>query len=62
LNGTTLRSDDKDNQILYGKQVEHKTILTGGVPGPASARNFLATVNYYSRPAKPLPPEAAKKK
>jgi lipid-binding SYLF domain-containing protein len=62
LNGTTLRSDDKDNQILYGKHVEHKTILTGGVATPASARNLLATINYYSRPAKQVTSAKAAKK
>jgi lipid-binding SYLF domain-containing protein len=51
LNGTTLRSDDKDNEKLYGRKVEHKAILMGGVRPPASARNFLATVNYYTRGA-----------
>jgi SH3 domain-containing YSC84-like protein 1 len=50
LNGTTLRSDDHDNQILYGRKVEHKAILMGGVRAPSSARNLLATINYYSHP------------
>ena len=52
LNGTTLRSDDKDNEALYGRKVEHKAILMGGVRPPSSSRNLLATINYYSRTAR----------
>lgn len=36
LDGSTFRSDDKDNQYLYGKPVTHKEILTGKVNGLSS--------------------------
>lgn len=36
LDGSTFRSDDKDNEYLYGKPVTHKEILTGKVNGPSS--------------------------
>ena len=53
LNGATLRSDDKDNAIMYGKEVAHQDILMGKVPAPAAARSFLAIIRpYVMGPAK----------
>jgi len=53
LTGSTLRSDDKDNEYLYGKPVEHKAILTGQVPKPAAASPLYAALNRYSVTATP---------
>lgn len=57
LKGATLRSDDKDNQILYGKAVRHEDILRGHVAAPASAAPLLNMLSAYSasedKPAKP---------
>ncbi len=48
LTGGTLRSDDKDNEYLYGKPVEHKAILTGQVSKPAAAQPLFTALNKYS--------------
>lgn len=48
LTGGTLRSDDKDNEDLYGKPVEHKAILTGQVSRPAAAQPLFTALNRYS--------------
>jgi len=48
LTGSTLRSDDKDNEYLYGKPVEHKAILTGHVTKPAEAAPLYSALNRYS--------------
>ena len=48
LDGSTLRPDNGDNQKIYGKEVEHKTILTGGVPVPLAAKPLLADIRKYS--------------
>jgi len=48
LNGSTLRSDDKDNEAIYGKAVSHEDILMGRVPTPASARVLYSSLNRYS--------------
>jgi len=48
LTGSTLRSDDKDNEYLYGKPLEHKAILTGGVAKPAAASGLYSALNRYS--------------
>lgn len=48
VTGSTLRSDDKDNEYLYGKPVEHKAILMGQVPKPAEAQPLYAALNSYS--------------
>jgi len=53
LTGSTLRSDDKDNEYLYGKEVDHKSILMGKVPKPAGAQSFYSALNRYSVTAMP---------
>jgi len=53
LNGATLRSDDKDNEYLYGKPVEHKAILMGQVAKPAAANTLYSALNRYSVTATP---------
>ncbi len=53
LTGATLRSDDKDNEYLYGKAVQHKDILMGQVAKPAGASPLYASLNRYSVTATP---------
>lgn len=48
LNGATLRQDETDNRLLYGKQVTPKQILREGAPPPASSQKLIATLNKYS--------------
>jgi Uncharacterized conserved protein len=48
LNGSTLRSDDKDNEAIYGKAVSHQDILMGRVKPPASAETLYSSLNRYS--------------
>lgn len=45
LNGATLRADDKDNQEIYGKSVDHASILSGKVPPTAAAQPLYAALN-----------------
>jgi lipid-binding SYLF domain-containing protein len=47
LNGATLRSDDKDNTAIYGKEVRHEDILAGKVKAPAAAEPLYSTLNKY---------------
>lgn len=48
LTGATLRSDDKDNEYLYGKPVEHKAVLTGQVSRPAGGNILISALNKYA--------------
>ena len=47
LEGGTLREDDSANKDLYGKAMANRTILTGGVPPPASAASFLTAIKTF---------------
>ncbi|MBC7927473.1 MAG: lipid-binding SYLF domain-containing protein [Bryobacteraceae bacterium] len=47
LTGSTLRADDKDNEDLYGKPIEHKTILMGKVTRPAEAKVLFTSLNRF---------------
>ena len=58
LEGATLRQDLDDNAELYGKKIENKAIVRGGVTAPKSAAKLLELLNKYSpkertKPAKP---------
>jgi len=53
LTGSTLRSDDKDNEYLYGKPVEHAALLTGQVGKPSAAAPLYASLNRYAVTATP---------
>jgi SH3 domain-containing YSC84-like protein 1 len=45
LTGDVVHQNTEDTQTYYGgKDLSYKTILTGGVPPPASSAHFLATV------------------
>jgi len=49
IKGSTLRSSDEDNAVLYGKSVTHSDILKGKHPVPAVAENLIATLSRSSR-------------
>ena len=53
VKGATLRSDDDDNEKIYGKEVEHEDILRGRVAATAAAQPLLQTLNKYSAAEKP---------
>ena len=49
LAGSTLRSDDGGNKLLYGREISAKEIVREGkVPVPAAARRLLATLSKAS--------------
>ncbi|MCX6620420.1 MAG: lipid-binding SYLF domain-containing protein [Acidobacteria bacterium] len=48
LAGATLRPDESTNQIIYGKTLDNRTILTTGIPIPPSAAGFVSLLNKYS--------------
>jgi len=49
LAGSTLRSDDGGNKLLYGREISAKEIVREGkVPIPAAARRLLATLSKAS--------------
>jgi lipid-binding SYLF domain-containing protein len=45
LTGDVANQNQEDTRAYYGNNVSHETILTGGVPTPASAQAFVRTVN-----------------
>ncbi len=49
LEGATLRQDLDDNRALYGKRLENRLIVTGGVRPPHSAEKLMGLLNGYSR-------------
>jgi lipid-binding SYLF domain-containing protein len=48
LNGATLRQDETDNRLIYGKQITPKEILLGGQKPPASVMKLIDTLSKYS--------------
>jgi len=53
VGGTTLRSDDDDNTLLYGNRVDESEILSGKVEPTADAEPLLSVLRRYPRRAKP---------
>lgn len=51
LNGANVRQDDDSTQAFYGKNYDFRTLLTGKVPAPAQAHDFLASVRQNFREA-----------
>ena len=45
LNGDDVHQNTKDTDAFYGSDIPYAKILGGGVPTPASAAHFIATVN-----------------
>jgi lipid-binding SYLF domain-containing protein len=50
LEGATLRPDSGANQLIYGKEVSHKQVLTGEVVPPDSVSNLARTLVRFSSP------------
>ncbi|MGH9631217.1 MAG: lipid-binding SYLF domain-containing protein [Bryobacteraceae bacterium] len=48
LNGATLRPDMETNKELYGKKIENREIVSGSVPPPPAAEEFISQLNKYS--------------
>ena len=48
LQGATLRQDLDDNEVLYGKRLENREIITQGIQRPEAAAKFLLLLNKYS--------------
>ena len=49
LQGDEVNQNAKDTAEMYGKDVPYQKILSGGVPIPAAAVHFVATVNELFR-------------
>ena len=49
LEGATLRPDGGENKKLYGRDITNKEILEAGVSIPHAAREFVGTLDRYSR-------------
>ena len=62
VNGTTLRSDDDDNETLYGKKVTQSDILTGKLKTPTEAQPLMNELQRYfvRNPSDERPPERVK--
>lgn len=61
LKGTTLRSDDKDNEKIYGHRVDQSDILSGNVRPTPAAQPLLAELRRYFRANPQTEPPPAKK-
>jgi lipid-binding SYLF domain-containing protein len=48
LKGSTMRSDDDANKVIYGRSVAHKDILQGAVKAPVAAAELISLLNRYS--------------
>jgi lipid-binding SYLF domain-containing protein len=48
LEGSTLRSDDDANKLVYGKELGAREIVTGGVDVPAAAKPMIDLLNKRS--------------
>jgi lipid-binding SYLF domain-containing protein len=59
INGSTLRSDDDDNAVIYGRRVDQSDILTGKVKPTAAAQPLLTELRRYYRahPSDEPPPK-----
>ncbi len=51
LNGANVRQDDDSTRAFYGKDYDFRTLLSGKVPAPAQAHDFLASVRQNFREA-----------
>jgi SH3 domain-containing YSC84-like protein 1 len=52
LNGAKIRQDDDTTKQLYGQVIPFKDILSGGVPTPPDARDFIVEVQRDFREAR----------
>lgn len=53
VGGTTLRSDDDGNTLLYGRRVDESEILSGNVEPTAEAEPLLNSLSRYAKKARP---------
>src|SRR6185369_196462 len=44
LNGANVRQDNDSTQAFYGKNYDFRTLLSGKVPSPPAAHEFLASI------------------
>ncbi len=44
LNGANVRQDDDSTKAFYGRNYDFRTLLTGQVPTPPAAREFISSV------------------
>ncbi len=51
--GTTLRSDDDDNTLLYGRRVDESEILAGKVEPTSDAEQLLSILRRYVKQTQP---------
>ena len=52
LEGSIVQQDDDSTLAIYGKQIDQKTILNGGVAAPAGSAPFLDSVRTNAEKAK----------
>jgi len=52
LNGAVIKQDEDETRVLYGRFVPFADILTGKVPVPRGAEEFVATVQKYASEVK----------
>jgi lipid-binding SYLF domain-containing protein len=48
LEGATLRNDLDENESLYGKKWDNRTVMDHHLPVPEKAKKFIGTLNKYS--------------
>jgi lipid-binding SYLF domain-containing protein len=48
LDGSTLRNDIDENEIMYGQRWENKQILNSGATPPGAAKKLIDELNKYS--------------
>ena len=48
LDSASLKPDDSSIKALYGKALNNREIVEGGVPAPAAVRQFIAKLTQAS--------------
>jgi lipid-binding SYLF domain-containing protein len=59
LSGAVIRQNDCDVRAFYGKDWTFYSLLSGEVPPPQEAQNFLKTVEHYAPTPRALAPAVA---
>ncbi len=52
IQGSVLKPESGDNEDLYGKKVDPKTVVAGQIPVPGPAKQLVADLKKYSAMAK----------
>ena len=47
LQGATLREDNDENRLLYGKEMSNREIVKGNIPAPAAAKPLMEALAKY---------------